>query len=66
MPRPPANFGVNKDFPQRHALELGHHCREILSEINIEDDHIIRLEERERASKKAMEDFQLAQINKDE
>jgi hypothetical protein len=47
-------------------MELGHHCREILSEINIENIHIARLEQREEAAKKTMQDFQLSQVDKNE
>ena len=66
LPRPPADFGVEGVFPKRHAMELGHHCREILSEINIENIHIARLEQREEAAKKTMQDFQLSQVDKNE
>ena len=64
LPRPPAGFGIEGDFPRSHALELGHHCREILSEINVNEDLVVKLEKREADAKKAMEDFQLSQIDK--
>ena len=64
MPRPPAMFGDEEEFPRRHALELGHHCREILEEINSEESLITKLEQREASGREAMKQFQLTQINK--
>ena len=51
MPRPPANFKGQGIFPRSLAPILGFDNREVLSSINVEDDTIKRMEDREKQNR---------------
>ena len=52
MPKPPFNFINQNDFPKSHAPVLGQHNREVLSELGVHEEEIIRMEEREKLTRK--------------
>ena len=54
MPRPPANLKGQGVFPRSLAPVLGFDNREVLSSINIEDDTIKRMEDREKQNREMM------------
>lgn len=58
MPRPPLCFEgqppAARTFPERHAPCLGEHTREILSEIDVGEAEIARLEQREACNREAL------------
>ena len=54
MPKPPANFKGQDDFPRSLAPVLGHDNREVLSSIGVEGDTIDRMEERERQNRELL------------
>jgi crotonobetainyl-CoA:carnitine CoA-transferase CaiB-like acyl-CoA transferase len=60
MPRPPFKF-INQDqFPKSHATVLGSDTREVLSDLNVDEEQILRMEEREEQNRKLIESFSLA------
>ncbi len=61
MPKPPANLKGQKEFPRTLAPILGFDNRQILEELKVENDIIVRMEEREDQNRmliKAMMDAQ--------
>ena len=54
MPRPPANFKGQGIFPRSLAPILGFDNREVLSSINVEDDTIKRMEDREKQNREML------------
>ena len=62
MPKPPFNFINQNDFPKSHAPVLGQHNREVLSELGVDEEEIIRMEEREKANKEIIEGMLLADV----
>ena len=62
MPKPPFNFIDQNDFPKSHAPTLGQHNREVLSELGVDEEDIIRTEEREKANKEIIEGMLLADV----
>jgi len=54
-PRPPFNMTDQDQFPKRHAPFLGDHTREVLSELNLEESEIKRLEERDNANREVFQ-----------
>ena len=62
MPKPPFNFINQNDFPKSHAPVLGQHNREVLSELGVHEEEIIRMEEREKANKEIIEGMLLADV----
>jgi crotonobetainyl-CoA:carnitine CoA-transferase CaiB-like acyl-CoA transferase len=60
MPKPPFNFTDQNEFPKSHAPSLGDHNREILSELDVEEGDILRMEQREKENKELMKAMSLA------
>ena len=54
MPKPPANLKGQDSFPRSLAPILGHDNREVLSSINIDDDTIQRMEDREKQNREML------------
>ena len=54
MPKPPANLKGQGSFPRSLAPILGHDNREVLSSINIDDDTIQRMEDREKQNREML------------
>ena len=54
MPKPPANLKGQGIFPRSLAPILGSDNREVLSSINVDDDTIIRMEEREKQNRELL------------
>ena len=62
MPKPPFNFIDQNNFPKSHAPTLGQHNREVLSELGVDEEDIIRTEEREKANQEIIEGMLLADV----
>ena len=54
MPKPPANLKGQSSFPRSLAPILGYDNREVLSSINIDDDTIQRMEDREKQNREML------------
>ena len=54
MPKPPANLKGQGSFPRSLAPILGHDNREVLTSINIDDDTIQRMEDREKQNREML------------
>ena len=54
MPKPPANFKGQGIFPRSLAPILGSDNREVLSSINVDDDTINRMEDREKQNRELL------------
>lgn len=54
MPKPPANLKGQSSFPRTLAPILGYDNREVLSSINIDDDTIQRMEDREKQNREML------------
>ncbi|MDG1120028.1 MAG: CoA transferase [SAR86 cluster bacterium] len=54
MPKPPANLKGQSSFPRSLAPILGYNNREVLSSINIDDDTIQRMEDREKQNREML------------
>jgi len=54
MPKPPANLKGQDSFPRSLAPILGYDNREVLSSINIDDDTIQRMEDREKQNREML------------
>ena len=54
MPKPPANLKGKDSFPRSLAPILGYDNREVLSSINIDDDTIQRMEDREKQNREML------------
>ena len=54
MPKPPANLKGQGSFPRSLAPILGYDNREVLSSINIDDDTIQRMEDREKQNREML------------
>ena len=54
MPKPPANLKGQDSFPRSLAPILGYNNREVLSSINIDDDTIQRMEDREKQNREML------------
>ena len=54
MPKPPANLKGQASFPRTLAPILGYDNREVLSSINIDDDTIQRMEDREKQNREML------------
>ena len=54
MPKPPANLKGQGSFPRSLAPILGYNNREVLSSINIDDDTIQRMEDREKQNREML------------
>ena len=54
MPKPPANLKGQSSFPRSLAQILGYDNREVLSSINIDDDTIQRMEDREKQNREML------------
>ena len=54
MPKPPANFKGQGIFPRSLAPILGSDNREVLSSINVDDDTIKRMEDREKQNRELL------------
>ena len=54
MPKPPANLKGQGSFPRSLAPILGYDNREVLSSINIDDDIIQRMEDREKQNREML------------
>ena len=54
MPKPPANFKCQGIFPRSLAPILGSDNREVLSSINVDDDTIKRMEDREKQNRELL------------
>ena len=54
MPKPPANLKGQHSFPRSLAPILGYDNREVLSSINIDDDTIQRMEDREKQNREML------------
>ena len=63
FPNPPVNFGDEDPFPKRHAPFLGDHTREILSELELDESNIKRLELRDAKDREAVAAMQTDQIS---
>ena len=61
FPKPPVNFGGGEPFPKRHAPFLGDHTREILSELDVEELSIKRLELRNAKDREMVAAMQAGQ-----
>ena len=55
MPKPPASLKGQGSFPRSLAPILGHDNREVLTSINIDDDTIQRMEDREKQNREAVD-----------
>ena len=51
MPKPPFNFIDQNEFPKSHAPSLGMHNREVLEDLGVDEEDILRMEEREKTNK---------------
>ena len=54
MPKPPASLKGQGSFPRSLAPILGHDNREVLTSINIDDDTIQRMEDREKQNREML------------
>lgn len=54
MPKPPANLKGQDSFPRSLAPILGYDNREVLSSINVDDDTIQRMEDREKQNREML------------
>ena len=54
MPKPPANLKGQSSFPRSLAPILGYDNREVLSSIDIDDDTIQRMEDREKQNREML------------
>jgi crotonobetainyl-CoA:carnitine CoA-transferase CaiB-like acyl-CoA transferase len=54
MPKPPANLKGQGSFPRSLAPILGYDNREVLSSINVDDDTIQRMEDREKQNREML------------
>ena len=54
IPKPPANLKGQSSFPRSLAPILGYDNREVLSSINIDDDTIQRMEDREKQNREML------------
>lgn len=54
MPKPPANLKGQSSFPRSLAPILGYDNREVLSSINVDDDTIQRMEDREKQNREML------------
>ena len=64
MPKPPFTFRNQDVFPKTQATVLGADTREVLEELEIEQAHIERLEEREKQNRELLAGFDLNDVNK--
>tara|TARA_B100000287_G_scaffold434680_1_gene499870 strand:+ start:759 stop:1970 length:1212 start_codon:yes stop_codon:yes gene_type:complete len=47
-PKPPFKFSTQDDFPKTHSPSLGEHNREILTKLGVDEELIMKMEEREK------------------
>jgi len=57
MPKPPFSFRNQDKFPKTQATVLGADTREVLEELEIDQSHIERLEEREKQNRELLAEF---------
>ena len=60
MPKPPFNFIDQNEFPKSHAPSLGMHNREVLEDLGVDEEDILRMEEREKTNKELIDAMTLA------
>jgi len=60
MPKPPFNFTDQNEFPKSHAPSLGMHNREVLKDLGVDEEDILRMEEREKTNKELIDAMTLA------
>ena len=60
MPKPPFNFIGQNEFPKSHAPSLGEHSREILLELEVAEEDILRMEQREKSNREMMKAMTLS------
>ena len=64
MPKPPASMKGQREFPNSLAPVLGFDNREILEEIGIDNDTILRMEDREKQNREMLK--AMMQVNDDQ
>jgi crotonobetainyl-CoA:carnitine CoA-transferase CaiB-like acyl-CoA transferase len=62
MPRPPFKFLNQDNFPKKQATILGADTREVLESLGVENDHIIKIEDREEQNRILLASFNLDQV----
>ena len=62
MPRPPFKFLNQDKFPKKQATILGADTREVLESLGVENEHILRIEDREEQNRKLLASFNLDQV----
>ena len=62
MPRPPFKFLNQDKFPKKQATILGADTREVLESLGVENEHILKIEDREEQNRKLLASFNLDQV----
>ena len=62
MPRPPFKFLNQDNFPKKQATILGADTREVLESLGVDNDHIIKIEDREEQNRILLASFNLDQV----
>jgi len=62
MPRPPFKFLNQDNFPKKQATILGADTREVLESLGVENDHILKIEDREEQNRILLASFNLDQV----
>ena len=62
MPRPPFKFLNQDNFPKKQATILGADTREVLESLGVDNDHIIKIEDREVQNRILLASFNLDQV----
>lgn len=62
MPRPPFKFLNQDNFPKKQATILGADTREVLESLGVENDHIIKIEDREEQNRILLASFNLDKV----
>ena len=62
MPRPPFKFLNQDKFPNKQATILGADTREVLESLGVENEHILRIEDREEQNRELLASFSLDQL----
>ena len=62
MPRPPFKFLNQDKFPKKQATILGADTREVLESMGVDNEHILKIEDREEQNRKLLASFNLDQV----